>query len=153
MTTRLIPLQKTCIACNIPLSANQFSAHGGHRDGLQSRCKSCTNKRSKSRGDNSDTPKLPRAVKTVKPKPPKPLRAEPELIINLPGIFEVENRGRGTRSFRFESPVDGATFAFESFREARAARETMRAEFRQLAAYQNTHRQSTGRKSVDEDED
>jgi hypothetical protein len=154
MTTRLIPLQKLCIACRVPLPANQFSAHGGHKDGLQSRCKSCTNERSKSRRLNLDTPKLPRATKTLpKPKPvPKVIPSDPEPIVDIPGIFEVQNRGRGYTSYNFTSPIDQGTFTFSSFKEARAARESMRAEFRQLAAYQNTHRQSTGKRN-DEDED
>jgi hypothetical protein len=63
--------------------------------------------------------------------------------VDIPGIYEIENRGRGYTSFRFESPIDGSVFSYESFKDARKARQSMMAAFRQLAAYDSTHRQST----------
>jgi hypothetical protein len=76
--------------------------------------------------------------------------ATPALIVDLPGIYEVENRGRGTRSFRFESTIDGSVFAFDTFREARMAREKMRGAFEQQSKFDAVQRQSSGKPASDE---
>lgn len=54
----------------------------------------------------------PKNVATVKPD-------APELIVSIPGIYEVQNRGKGYTSFRFESPIDGSVFSFSSFKEGK----------------------------------
>jgi hypothetical protein len=103
------------------------------------------------------------APKTVKPPkvktstPPKPLKIvapiDLEIAVSMPAIFEVDNRGKGYRTFNFESPIDGSLFSFLSYKEARAARESLRPAICQLENYENVHRQSTGGKSAVDDED
>jgi hypothetical protein len=87
-------------------------------------------------------------TKIAKPQKPAPsvTPATPELIVDVPGIYEVENRGRGTRSFNFTSTIDGSTFSFPSFKEAREARQAMMRAFRGQAVFESVVRQKTGKK-------
>jgi hypothetical protein len=87
-------------------------------------------------------------------KPQKPVSNDtPELTIDIPGIYEVENRGKGYTSFRFDSPIDGSVFAFESFKEARKERQQMMSAFRQQAVFESVVRQKTGKKPADDEGD
>jgi hypothetical protein len=142
----IIPTHKFCRACNTTKTGNDFFKDGGHADGLQTRCRACTNERKR----NRDAPKLSKIKKALLPKPAP---EEPEPIVDISGIYEVENRGRGRRSFRFESPIDGSVFSYESFKDARQARQSMMATFKQLAAYDSTHRQSTAARRATAAED
>jgi hypothetical protein len=75
------------------------------------------------------------------------------IAVSMPAISEVENRGKNYRSFCFESPLDGSVFSFLSYKEARGARESFRPAICQMETYENTHRQSTGKKLAVDDED
>jgi hypothetical protein len=89
----------------------------------------------------------PGAVLIAKPQKAQPT-VDSELAIVLPGIFEIQNRGKGCTSFNFTSPIDDSTFSFPSFKEARKARESMRGAFEQLAVYENTQTNPRQRRSA-----
>ena len=157
-TLRTIPTHKTCIACSVTKNKDQFVRHGGHKDGLQTKCRSCTNEANKNRRaakarqkDSQNVPDVPPTQSiTAPPKNvAKSILEAPKLIVSLPGIYEVENRGKGYTSFRFENPVDGSTFAFESFAEARKARKCMVAIFEQQSKFDGVKRQSTGKPAAE----
>jgi hypothetical protein len=101
---------KVCPKCQIEKAAKDFNKHGGHRDKLSTSCKECIKRHVQDKRAGALEASQPvRATKTLPPQKPAPqvILDAPELIVNLPGIYEVENRGRGTRSFRFESTIDG----------------------------------------------
>jgi hypothetical protein len=95
------------------------------------------------------TPQTPQTPKVKKIKAP----VDPELVIDLPGIYQVENRGKGCISFRFESLIDGSVFSFSSFKEARQTRQEMMDAFRQQVVFESVQRQSSGKKPVVDEED
>jgi hypothetical protein len=152
-------LTKTCIICKITKNRADFTKHSGHSDGLHSRCRACTNEGNKNRRAKVRQARLEASgvvadVDIAEPQKPAPqtILDAPELIVDVPGIYEVENRGRGTRSFNFTSTIDGSTFSFPSFAEARQARQAMMKAFRQQAVFESVVRQKTGKKpEADED--
>jgi hypothetical protein len=75
-----------------------------------------------------------------------------EIAVSMPAIFEVENRGRNYRSFCFESPLDGSVFSFLCYKDARAARESLRPAICQMETYDRVVRQKTVKKPVDDEE-
>jgi hypothetical protein len=88
--------------------------------------------------------KLPKVQKIVVP-------VDPELVIDLPGIWEIQNRGKNYTTYNFTSPIDQTSFTFSSFREARKARGSMGDVFVQQARFEAVVRQKTGKKpEVDE---
>jgi hypothetical protein len=91
-------------------------------------------------------------VKIAEPQKSAPSDT-PELVIDIPGIYEVQNRGKGYTSFRFESPIDGSIFSFPSWAEARTARKSMMAVFRQQAVFDGVVRQKTGKKPATDEFD
>jgi hypothetical protein len=95
---------------------------------------------------------MPTAVLTSEPPKPAP-NDTLELVIDIPGIFEVQNRGRGYTSYNFTSPVDGSTFTFSSFKDARKGRQAMMTAFEQQAVFESVFRQKTGKKPADDDEE
>ena len=141
------PTTKICTICKLPEDTNQFNKHNGQKDGLGSNCRACIKERTRMRRLNIPRPpKPPQTPKVKKIKAPVD-----EIAVSMPSIFEVENRGKNYRSFCSESPLDGNIFSFLSYREARAARESFRPAICQMETYENTHRQSTGKKlTVDE---
>jgi hypothetical protein len=151
------PTTKICTICRQSKATDQFPKHGGHRDGLGSNCRACVKelarmRREKARQTSLDAPQPVKAIKS--PANPKTLPSfDSELVIDIPGIFEVQNRGRGYTSYNFTSPVDGSTFTFSSFKEARKGRLEMIKAFRQLAVFESVQRQSTGKKRVDDEGD
>src|ERR1700758_1168149 len=60
-------LPKHCPACNVTLPADHFYRHGGHKDNLESRCKSCTNERNRNRRLSLNATQTPIATKLPKP--------------------------------------------------------------------------------------
>jgi len=101
-------------------------------------------------------PDAPQPVKAIKSLPnPTPLpQVDPELVIDLPGIWEIQNRGKNYTTYNFTSPIDQSTFTFSSFKEARKARESMRDIFVQQAQFEAVVRQKTGKKpQVDVEDD
>jgi hypothetical protein len=126
--------RKLCQTCRIEKPISDFYRKTNSGDGRQGACRICQTKTNRER----------LARLSPAPKKPRKLPPEPELVIDLPGIWEVENRGRGYRSFNFTSPIDGSTFTFSSFREARQGRNEMMSAWRQQARYESVYRQSTG---------
>jgi hypothetical protein len=145
------PTTKICSVCRLPQPTDQFTKHGGHRDGLGSNCHTCRNELARAwrqrRRLAQTNPDAPQSFKAIKSPPkPKPLpTVDPELVIDIPGVWEVQNRGRGTRSFNFTSLVDNSTFSFPTFREARQARAEMMDAFRQQAVFESVHRRLLAR--------
>jgi hypothetical protein len=146
---------KTCPACSIEKPSTEFNKHGGHRDKLSTNCRECVKKLARTRRAIEKAAQAPQIdpiippISSITPPPQslsKTILEAPELIVDLPGIYEIEHRGRGTRSFRFESPVDGSVFAFESFKEARKERQQMMTAFRQQAVFESVVRQKTGKR-------
>ena len=102
-------------------------------------------RREKARQTSPDAPQPPQAIKSL--PNPKPLpQVDPELVIDLPGIWEIQNRGKNYTTYNFTSPIDQTTFTFPSFRDARKARESMRDVFVQQARFEAVVRQKTGKK-------
>ena len=158
------PIRKTCPKCNEVKDATAFNKHSDHRDKLSTSCKECGKnylrenralKRAikKAAQGHPNDPKVP-PISTITPSPKSVRSDTPELVVDVPGIYEVQNRGKGYTSFRFESPIDGSVFSFPSFQDARKVRKSMLAVFEQQARFESVHRQSTGgRPAVDSDED
>jgi hypothetical protein len=143
------PTEKICTVCKTPKNTNQFNRHNGHKDKLGSNCKACIKEAVRKRRLNIPrTPKPPKPPKIKKIKGP----VDPELVVDLPGIYPVENRGKGYTSFRFDSPIDGSIFSFSSFKEARKERQQMMSAFRQQAVFESVQRQSSGKKPAVDDE-
>jgi hypothetical protein len=140
MTCTTTPTTKIrhCSICKIAV----IPPHGCNR------CKQCNSDYLKEWRKINRLPKAPRPPKVKKIKPP----VDPKLIVDCPGIWEVENRGRDTRTFNFTSLIDSSTFSFPSFREARQARQEMMQAFRQQAVFESVHRQTTGKKPAVDDE-
>ena len=131
MQNSTTPTQKTCRLCNVTKNKDKFTNHGGHKDGLQSNCKSCEKKRmravrkralKKAAQSHPSVPNVP-PTQSITPPPTKLTTVTPELVIDIPGIFEIQNRGKNYTSYNFTSPIDGSTFSFPSFKEARQARQ------------------------------
>jgi hypothetical protein len=147
-------LTKTCRTCKIAKDRADFTNHDGHTDGLSSAYKSCEKKRMRERGAKMRALKKAAQSHPIDPDvspmstitlPPQSApTVEPEMAIDIPGIYEVQNRGRGYTSFRFESPIDNSIFSFPSFAEARKARKSMMAVFEQQAKFDAVQRQSKG---------
>jgi hypothetical protein len=156
------PTTKICTLCKQPKDADQFNKHGGHRDGLGSNCRQCIKeaarmRRAKAVGiqAHQTRPDAPQLVKAIKSLPnPKPLpQVDPELVIDIPGIWEIQNRGKNYITYNFTSPIDQTTFTFSSFKQARQAHQEMMKAFRQQAVFESVRRQSTGKKLAVDDED
>ena len=153
-TPRTTPTQKTCRLCKLIKDRDQFVRHDGHKDGLQTRCKACTNETAKNRrakARQKDSQNVPDVspMSTIAPPPKPATKVKTELVIDVPGIFEIQNRGKNYTSYNFTSPVDNSTFSFPSFSEARQARKSMMAIFEQQSKFDGVQRQSTGRPAAE----
>jgi hypothetical protein len=81
---------KTCPDCLLPKLATDFNLHGGHRDGLSTRCKSCLKQYllerrvsiKKAAASHSNVPILP-TIRSIKPPTPSVAPIEPELVIDV----------------------------------------------------------------------
>jgi hypothetical protein len=136
-------IQKACQTCKILKPLTDFYRKTNSPLGVQGECRICQRKRSAAR-------------LLLKPKPAKVHKivavVEPELIIDVPGIFEIQNRGKNYTTYNFTNPIDQSTFTFSSFHEARQARESMRDVFIQQARFEAVVRQKTGKKPVDDED-
>jgi hypothetical protein len=47
-------------------------------------------------------------ISTITSPAPNVAPIEPELVIDVPGIFEIQNRSRNYTSYNFTSPIDGS---------------------------------------------
>jgi hypothetical protein len=155
--TRTIPTatlttHKTCPTCGTSKPLAQFWKSKFSKYGVQAHCKICQAVRK--RGEPSYAPQPVKVSKIAKPPKSvaKVIPEAAELIVDLPGIYEVQNRGKGYTSFRFESPIDGSVFSFSSFREARTGRQEMMRAFRQQAVFESVVRQKTGKKPADDED-
>jgi hypothetical protein len=82
-------------------------------------------------------------------RPPKNEQTRPHartgaaaIEIALPPIKETEWRGARRTSYSFLGPDEHTVFAFDSFKEARTARESLRPAYEQSAIFENVKRQA-----------
>jgi hypothetical protein len=94
---------------------------------------------------------------SVRTYPNEPRRAATTASVEdskaVPGIFEIQNRGRGYRTFNFTSPIDDSAFSFSSWAEAKKTRQSMMKAFEQQARFDGCVRQKTGKKPEDDELD
>jgi hypothetical protein len=140
-----MPIKK-CSKCSAEKPLDEFHKNKATPDGLQSYCKVCVNSQIRSRRKASKSsqqpPKASTRCTTSKAKH-NTLKSNPRALqhdASLPPIKEIEHRAQKRVSFSFLGPDSSTSFVYDSFAEARQAREQMRPAFAQLEIYDRVKR-------------